>query len=72
MNFKDFIPKFVCVLTNKRYKHIKRGFHSFAWVMPQGGSWGAGDQTFIFSEHGHVAYQIEGVMSRTGYKYILA
>ena len=40
VNFKDFIPNFVCVLTNKRYetvlKHIEHNFHSVVWVMPQG------------------------------------
>ena len=33
---KIFIPNFVCVLTNKRYKNIERYFHSVAVFMPQG------------------------------------
>ena len=33
---KIFIPNFVCVLTNERYKHIRCDFHSVAGVMPQG------------------------------------
>ena len=44
VNFKDFIPNFVCVLTHERYKttkHIRRDFHSVAWVMPQGWDFGA-------------------------------
>ena len=26
INFKDFIPKIACCLTDKRYKHAKRDF----------------------------------------------
>ena len=26
---------------------------------PRSGTWGAGESPFYFSEHGHVAYQIE-------------
>ena len=34
---KIFIPNFVCLLTNERYKtYIRRDFHTTAWVMPQG------------------------------------
>ena len=59
---KLFIPNSVCVLTNKRYKtYIEQDFHSVARVMPQRsqtlGAWG---QKFNFSEHGHMACQIEG------------
>ena len=41
---KIFIPNFVCVLTNKRKKHIEQNFHSVAKIMPRGGtggSWGS-------------------------------
>ena len=31
---KIFIPNFVCVFTNKGYKHIERDFHYVALVMP--------------------------------------
>ena len=31
---KIFIPNFVCVLTNERYKTYQMGFHYVAWVMP--------------------------------------
>ena len=34
----------------KDTKHIRRDFHSVAWVMPQG---------WDFVAHGHVAYQID-------------
>ena len=38
---KIFIPSFVCVLTNERYKiYIRPDFHSVAWVMPQGWNFG--------------------------------
>ena len=55
---KIFIPNFVCVLT----KHIRRGFHSVAWVMPQGWDFGMLGMLrgTIFFKHGHVAFQIEG------------
>ena len=42
-------------------KHIRRDFHSVAWVMPQGGTlgrWGA-RVVILFFKHGHVAYQID-------------
>ena len=31
---KIFIPNFVCVHTNERYKTYQTGFYSGAWVMP--------------------------------------
>ena len=60
---KTFIPNFVFVLTNERYKHIRRDFNSVAWVMPKGLDFGAlgvprGSKKKI--KHGHVAYQING------------
>ena len=61
VNFKDFFPKFMCYLTSKDTKHIEQDFHSVAWIIPQG--WDlrvCGGQKCDFSEHGHVAYQIEG------------
>ena len=61
VNFKYFQPKFVCLLTNERYKHIRQGFHSDTWVMPQGWDFGVLEGSkIIFSEYGHVAYQIKG------------
>ena len=49
----------------KDTKHIRRDFHSVAWVMPQGsglrGAGGAqGVKKFFFFKYGHVAYQIDG------------
>ena len=57
---KIFIPNFVCVLTNERYKTYQKGF-SFC---PQGLDFGAlgvprGPKNFFF-KHGHVVYQIDG------------
>ena len=40
VNFKDFIPNFVCVLKKKIEKNIKQNFHSVARVMPWDGTWG--------------------------------
>ena len=60
---KIFIPNFVCVLTNERYKTYQMGFYSVPWVMPQGWDFGAlgvgtqGVKQFFF-KHGYVAYQI--------------
>ena len=44
-------------------KYIKRDFYIVFWVMYyKGGTWGCFKVSKIcFSEHGHVAYQIEGV-----------
>ena len=60
---KIFIPNFVCVLTNKRYKTYQMGF-SFCCLghNPGMGLWGAGGAQggFFFFKHGHVAYQIDG------------
>ena len=61
---KVFIPNFVCVLTKKDTKHIRRDFYSVTSVMPQGWDFGAlgaprGSNNFFF-KHGHVAYQIDG------------
>ena len=43
VNFKDFIPNFVCVLTNERYKTYQTGFSfcPFGHV-PEMGLWSAG------------------------------
>ena len=44
VNFKDFIPDFMCVLTNKRYKTYRTEF-SFSHLGhdPEVGLWGAGE-----------------------------
>ena len=51
----------------KDTKHIRRNFHSVAWVMPQGWDFGGGGaggaqgvKKIFFFKHGHVAYQIDG------------
>ena len=41
VNFQDFIPNFVCVLTNERYKTHQTRFSFFSWVMPKGWDSGA-------------------------------
>ena len=69
---KIFIPNFVCVLTNERYKTYQMGF-SFCCLGPTpgvglwggggggGGGWGCpGGQKKIFFKHGHVTSQIDG------------
>ena len=62
---KIFIPNFVCVLTNRRYKTYQTGFSfcrlGHALGVGLWGHWGCqGVQKFIFFKHGHVAYQIDG------------
>ena len=43
VNFKDFIPNFVCVLTNKRYKTYQTGFALYRLGHAPGvGLWGVG------------------------------
>ena len=64
VNFKDFIPNFVCVLTNERYKTYQTGF-SFCLLghAPGVGLCGAGGAQGAkkkFVKHGHVVYQIDG------------
>ena len=57
VNFKDFIPNFVCVLKNERYKTYQTGF-SFC---PLGHAPGVGTLgRWDFFKHGHVVYQING------------
>ena len=61
---KIFIPNFVCVLTNERYKTYQTGFlFCHLGHAPEVGLWGTrGAQGVkkIFFKHGHVAYQIDG------------
>ena len=60
---KIFIPNFVCVLTNERYKLYQTGF-SFCRLghAPGVGLWGTGGVQGVnfFFKHGHVVYQIDG------------
>ena len=58
VNFKNFIPNFVCVLTNGRYKTYPARFFILSPIScPMGGTfrrWGCpGGQ--LFFRHGHVA-----------------
>ena len=59
---KIFIPNFVCVLTNERYKTYQTGF-SFCPLghAPGVGLWGAGDAQGVKKnfKHGHVVCQID-------------
>ena len=61
--FQRFLYQTLCVFSQiKDIKHIKLNFHSVFWVMPPGQGWDMGmlgGQKLNFSEHGHVAYQIE-------------
>ena len=60
---KIFIPNFVCVLTNERYKTYQTGF-SFCSLghAPGVGLWGAGGAKGFKKkfQQGHVVYQIDG------------
>ena len=59
---KIFIPKFVFVLSNERYKTYQTGF-LFCCLghAPGVGLWVAGGaEGSFFPKHGHVAYQIDG------------
>ena len=61
---KIFIPNFVCVLTNERYKTYQTGFlFCLLGHTPGVGLWGTGGAKGVnfFFKHGHVAYQIDGV-----------
>ena len=59
VNFKDFFIPTLCVFSQmKDTKHIRRDFHSLAWVVPQGWDFGAlgcqGGQKFTFFKHGKI------------------
>ena len=60
---KIFIPNFVCVLTNERYKTYQTGF-LFCCLghAPGVGPWGTGGAQGVKKKfkHSHVAYQIDG------------
>ena len=64
---KIFIPNFVCVLKNERYKTYQTGF-SFCrldhapgvGLRGAGGAQGGGGGQIFFFKHDHVAYQIDG------------
>ena len=61
---KIFIPNFVCVRTNERYKTYQTGFlFCRLGYAPGVGLWGVGGAQVIkkifFFKHGHVAYQID-------------
>ena len=60
---KIFIPNFVFVLTNERYKTYQTGFQFCYLSHAKGGQtlgrWGAEWVKLVF-KHGHVAYQIDG------------
>ena len=61
---KIFIPNFVCVLTNERYKTYQTGFSFCRLGDAPGvellGVGGAQGVNKFFFKHGHVVYQIDG------------
>ena len=61
---KIFVPNFVCVLTNERYKTYQMGFSFCLLGHAPGvglrGTGGAQGVKIFFFKHGHVAYQIDG------------
>ena len=60
---KNFIPNFMCVLTNERYKTYQTGFlfchQGHGPGMRLWGTGGAQGVKKFFFKHGHVAYQID-------------
>ena len=60
---KIFVPNFVCVLKNERYKTYQTGFSFSPLGHASGvGLWGAGGAQAVkfFFKYGHVVYQIDG------------
>ena len=61
---KIFIPNFVCVLSNERYKTYQMGFLFCRCGHAPGaglcGTRGTQGVKHFFFKHGHVAYQIDG------------
>ena len=73
VNFKDFIPKFVCVLTNERYKTYHTGFsYRRLGHVPGVGLRGAGGaegvKNLFFSNMVMWHIKSTGMTSRTEYK----
>ena len=62
---KIFIPNFVCVLTNERYKNIRRDFYSVTWVMSQGWDFGALGSKIFFSNMVMWHIKSTGMTSKT-------
>ena len=55
--FQRFYNQTLCVFSHmKDIKPIRRDLHKVPWVMPKG----LGSKKKIFSDNGHVAYQIKG------------
>ena len=52
--FQRFLNKTLCIFSQMKITyHIRRDFHSAAWVMPRGGTWGTmgvGGGGNLFSE----------------------
>ena len=74
---KTFIPNFVCVLTNKRYKTYQTGFASCRLGHASGvGLWGVGVPRGGGGKkkikYGHVAYQIDGYDEQNGMKVMFS
>ena len=47
MSIHRFLYQTLCVFSQiKDRKHIEQNFHSVARIMPQGGTWGAGEGVF--------------------------
>ena len=71
VNFKDFYTKLsVYTQQMKDTKHIRRDFHSVAWVMPQGLDFGAlgvprGSNNYFFSNMVMWHIKSTGMTSRT-------
>ena len=55
---KIFIPNFLCVLTNERYKTYQTGFLLSPGV-GLGGTGGTQGVKLFLLKHGHIAYQID-------------
>ena len=69
VNFKDFKPNFVCILTNERFQTYQTGF-SFCGLShaPGEGLWGAGARGHFFSNMVMLHIKSTGMTSRTGGK----
>ena len=56
---KIFIPNFVCVLTNERYKTYQTGFLFCRLGVGLSGTGGTQGVKQFFFQHGHLVYQID-------------
>ena len=74
---KIFIPNFLhqtfCVLSQiKDQKQIEQNFHSVAWVMPSGGTWGCwGESKTLARRFAMAPHRMRDLVTNFNYRQII-